>query len=122
MQVTDVGGSKSLTSITCVLFKKMTDMCKSEIFSKVLGIVSAEMELPEEMILSGCKSTEVVDARSILVKVLHEVGIYPVQIARMMRKTPASIRYLLTNYEQRKNANKIIEIYAQKVRKSFENN
>lgn len=62
---------------------------------------------------------EVVDARSILAKLLNERGLYPEQIAVLLHKTSASIRYLLSNYESRKSANKIITIYTQNVRKSL---
>lgn len=70
-------------------------------------------------ILGNSKQMEVVDARSILVKLLQESGFYPIQIARFMRKTPASIRILSANYENRKSANKIIVIYMQNIRKSM---
>lgn len=86
-------------------------MCKSEIFAKIINAVSIETEVSEPLILSNSKAMEVVDARSILAKLLQESGFYPMQIARFMQKTPASIRFLLTNYENRKNANKIIDIY-----------
>ena len=97
-------------------------MCKSEIFAKIIKAVSIETEVSEALILSNSKAMEVVDARSILAKLLQESGFYPMQIARFMQKTPASIRFLLTNYENRKNANKIIDIYTQNIRKALEKN
>ena len=97
-------------------------MCKSEIFAKIINAVSIETEVSEDLILSNSKAMEVVDARSILAKLLQESGFYPMQIARFMQKTPASIRFLLTNYENRKNANKIIDIYTQNIRKALEKN
>ena len=95
-------------------------MCKSEIFAKIIKAVSIETEVSEALILSNSKAMEVVDARSILAKLLQESGFYPMQIARFMQKTPASIRFLLTNYESRKNTNKIIDIYTQNIRKALE--
>lgn len=77
-------------------------MCKSEIFAQIMNAVSIETEVSGTLILSNSKSMEVVDARSILAKLLQESGFYPMQIARFMRKTPASIRFLLTNYEKPK--------------------
>lgn len=96
-------------------------MCKTKIFAEVLKAVSVETEIPEDMILSKCRSMEVVDARSVLVKILSEKGLYPVQIAYMLHKTPASVRNLLSNYDIRKVTNKMIEIYSQNIRKLFEN-
>lgn len=95
-------------------------MCKSEIFSRIMEAVSIETEVSDILILSNSKSMEVVDARSILAKLLQESGFYPMQIARFMQKTPACIRFLLTNYESRKNTNKIIKIYTQNIRKALE--
>lgn len=94
-------------------------MCKSEIFAEILEAVSRETEVSASQILGDCKQMEVVDARSITAKLLNEKGLYPEQIAVLMHKTAASVRYLLSNYENRKSANKIIAIYMQNVRKSL---
>ena len=61
-------------------------MCKSEIFAEILEAVSHETEVSAPQILGLSKQMEVVDARSILVKLLQERGFYPIQIARFMRK------------------------------------
>ena len=92
-------------------------MCKSEIFSEIIEAVSRETEVSASQILGCSKHMEVVDARSIAAKLLHEKGLYPEQIAVLLHKTAASIRYLLSNYESRKAANKIIAIYTQNIRK-----
>ena len=97
-------------------------MCKSEIFAKIIQAVSIETEVSETLILSNSKAMEVVDARSILAKLLQESGFYPMQIARYMHKTSASIRFLLTNYESRKNTNKMISIYTQNIRNVIKKN
>ena len=94
-------------------------MCKSEIFAEILEAVSRETEVSAAQILGWSKYMEVVDARSITAKLLNEKGLYPEQIAVLMHKTAASVRYLLSNYENRKSANKIIAIYTQNVRKSL---
>ena len=75
-------------------------MCKSEIFAKIINAVSIETEVSA--------------------KLLQESGFYPMQIARYMHKTSASIRFLLTNYESRKNTNKMIPIYTQNIRNAIE--
>jgi hypothetical protein len=95
-------------------------MCKTQLFSHVLSLVSKETEIPELMILSNSKIVSVVDARSILVNILVEQGLYPNQIAEYLHKTPASIRNLHNNFVNRQRSNKIIANYAQNVRKSLE--
>lgn len=95
-------------------------MYKSELFQKILSLVSEVTEIPSIMILSKSKVIAVVDARSILVNILAEQGLYPVQIAELVDHTPASIRNLISNYSNRCKGNHIIAIYSQKVRKRIE--
>ncbi|MBD9352927.1 MAG: hypothetical protein EGP72_06335 [Phocaeicola plebeius] len=91
-------------------------MCKTQIFNDILQIVSEETEINEALILSDNKSTAVVDARSILVDILREKGLYPVQIAEYLHKTPAGIRNLISGFENRKRSNGILAIYSQRIR------
>ena len=49
-------------------------MCKSEIFAKIINIVSKETEVSVDQILSSDKKMETVDARYLLVS-LHYVNI-----------------------------------------------
>lgn len=97
-------------------------MCKSEIFAEILNIVGKETEVSTELILSSSKVTEVVDARSIVVFFLTEYGLYPEQIATLLHKTSASIRYLISTFESRKLANKMIayicKIFANRLKMS----
>lgn len=51
-------------------------MCKSEIFAKIINIVSKETEVSVDQILSSDKNMETVDARYLLVFFLFESGIY----------------------------------------------
>lgn len=97
-------------------------MCKSEIFNRILDVVSQQTEIPREQILSSSKSMEVVDARCILFRLLQEQGLYPGQIATQAGKTPAAIRYLLAHFEDRVKTNKIVKIYLQNIRKRIESN
>lgn len=94
-------------------------MCKSEIFAEIIEAVSRETEVSAAQILSDCKHTDIVDARSVLVNILSETGFYPEQIARYIHKTAAAVRYLLNDFERRKSKNKIIAIYMQNIRKSI---
>lgn len=102
--------------------KNENSMCKSEIFAEILNVVSKETEISSELILSSSKVTEAVDARSIVVFFLIEQGLYPEQIAALLHKTSASIRYLISTFESRKNNNKMVAIYLKNIRKSLENN
>lgn len=54
-------------------------MCKSEIFAKIINIVSKETEVSVDQILSSDKNMETVDARYLLVFFLFESGMYPSQ-------------------------------------------
>lgn len=81
--------------------------------------VTRETEVPEELIRSGRKRIEVVDARSIAVKLMAEHGLYPNQIAKYMNMTSSSVRNLLSGYQARCSQNKILAIYAQNVRNSL---
>lgn len=96
-------------------------MSKTKIFAEILEIVSIETEVSASDVISSCKQIEVVDARSIYVKILCEIGFYPVQIAEYMKRTTSSVRYLLTHYEEREKRNKMMAIYAQNVRKQLKN-
>lgn len=102
--------------------QKIKLLCVSQrFFADILNIVGKETEVSTELILSSSKVTEVVDARSIVVFFLTEYGLYPEQIATLLHKTSASIRYLISTFESRKLANKMIAIYLQNIRKSLEN-
>lgn len=97
-------------------------MCKSQIIAQIMETVVEETEVPEDLIRSGSKKVEVVDAKCIAIKIMSEKGIYPEQIARYMHASPTSIRNLLTNYEHRIEQNKIIAIYANNIRNMLETN
>lgn len=94
-------------------------MKKSELFECLLNLVSEEMEVPAEEITGKSKRIEVVDARSVLIKLLRERSLYPDQIAKLMNKTTACIRSLLNNYESRKHENKFLEICMKQVQCKF---
>lgn len=58
-------------------------MCKSEIFAKIIALVSKGTEIPTELIVSDNRVTEIVNARYILVYILYEKGFYPSQISSL---------------------------------------
>ncbi len=84
-------------------------MCKSEVFNRVLNVVSREMEIDVDEIIGKGRTIEVVDARCMLFKLLHEEGLYPSQIAEKAHRTSASVRYLLSDFNTRVASNVILE-------------
>lgn len=46
--------------------------------------------------MSESKQADVVDARQIIIMTLADAGLYPNQIATLMRMTSANVRYILT--------------------------
>lgn len=61
-------------------------MCKSEIFAKIIALVSKGTEIPTELTVSDNRVTEIVNARYILVYILYEKGFYPSQISSLIHK------------------------------------
>lgn len=74
-------------------------MCKSEIFAKIIALVSKGTEIPTELIVSDNRVTEIVNARYILVYILYEKGFYPSQISSLIHKTKRSVNYMISNFE-----------------------
>jgi UDPglucose--hexose-1-phosphate uridylyltransferase len=58
-------------------------MYKVQIFQDSLAAVSEETGLEENQILSNAKSEEIVDARSILIKVMEEQGLSREEVGRL---------------------------------------
>lgn len=96
-------------------------MSKSDIFRHILSAVIEETEIPEEKILSDSRTTEVVDARTILVNLLIESGFYPSQIAGYLNKSISTIHNLVKYYSIRQKTNKLLSIYSQNIRKKLFN-
>lgn len=96
-------------------------MSKTEIFQKVLKAVSEETELSEEEILGDRKTTEIVDARYIVVKTLFKIGLYPTQIASLMERSQQSINSILRNFEIReKQGGRQFAVIMQRVHRSLD--
>ncbi|MEQ3166085.1 hypothetical protein AAA214_23390 [Parabacteroides goldsteinii] len=96
-------------------------MCKSEIFAKILRIVSEETEISANDILSGSKDMDIVDARYLLVHLLYERGFYPSQIALHVCKTKRSINYILSSFSDRLRGGKILRIQYENIKKILGN-
>ena len=86
-------------------------MCKSEIFAKIINIVSKETEVSVDQILSSDKNMETVDARYLLVSLLFESGMYPSQIAAHIHKTKRAVNYMISNFHERIESGKMMRIY-----------
>ena len=97
-------------------------MCKSEIFAKIINIVSKETEVPVDQILSSDKNMETVDARYLLVSLLSESGMYPSQIAVHIHKTKRAVNYMISNFYERMESGKMLRIYWDNIKKSLGNN
>lgn len=69
-------------------------MSKTDIYKSLIKAIESETEISEDKILSESRKTEVVDARSILVNLMHENGFYPSQIAQFIHKTPSTVHNL----------------------------
>lgn len=94
-------------------------MPRTDIYRAIIDAIEKETEITEDRILSKAKTTEVVDARAILVNMMLENGFYPSQIARYIHKTPSSVNNLIRDYSNRVKNNKIIQIYLTNIRKNI---
>lgn len=75
-------------------------MCKSY-FERLLAIVASLCELDEAQILYGRKTDEVVDARWIIVKILHEQGYHTAKISLLLNMTQRNVTHILTIFQDR---------------------
>lgn len=94
-------------------------MGKQGTFNKVLALVEEETEIARELILSGNKSEEVVDARALLIYTLFEQGFYPSQIAAISGICPRCIMPFINNFNDRKESRRILGINYERVRRKL---
>ena len=102
--------------------KIQTTMCKSEIFAKIIALVSKGTEIPTELIVSDNRVTEIVNARYILVYILYEKGFYPSQISSLIHKTKRSVNYMISNFHIRLKSEKMMRIYWDNIKNLLGNN
>lgn len=76
-------------------------MNKSEYFNKVIQIVSELYDVTEQEIISGSHIIDVVDARWIAIKLLHEKGYSSRQISTLFHKTKRCITHALQYFRSR---------------------
>lgn len=97
-------------------------MCESEIFAKIIALVSKGTEIPTELIVSDNRVTEIVNARYILVYILYEKGFYPSQISSLIHKTKRSVNYMISNFHIRLKSEKMMRIYWDNIKNLLGNN
>lgn len=85
-------------------------MYKMQIFQETLSAVVETTEIEQGQILSGCKQEEVVDARSLLIKLMSEKGLYPVQISKITGLNSRSVTQFLLGFKSRINSRKILRM------------
>lgn len=85
-------------------------MYKMQIFQDTLSAVVEAMEVEQEQILSGCKQEEVVDARSLLIKLMNDKGLYPVQISKITGLNSRSVTQFLLDFRERVDSRKILRM------------
>lgn len=81
-----------------------------QIFQDTLSAVVEAMEVEQEQILSGCKQEEVVDARSLLIKLMNDKGLYPVQISKITGLNSRSVTQFLLDFRERVDSRKILRM------------
>ena len=91
------------------------EMRKQEMFEMVLSFIEEETEVSRSLILSGDKHEEVVDARSLLIIVLSELGFYPSQIAALSGICPRCISPFIVAFGERRASRRMLGIYYERV-------
>lgn len=97
-------------------------MRKSELFAQILSAVAEETELSTSEILSNRKTTEIVDARYLLVYLLVYFRFYRSEIARHLNITPQAVGRIFTNFDSRCKQNRILESNLNRIRTELEHN
>lgn len=92
-------------------------MYKMQIFQDSLDAVAEETGIEKELILSNGKGEEVVDARCILVEVMSECGLYPLQISGFTGICPRSVTRFLLGFHARCAARTVMRINYDNVKK-----
>lgn len=81
-----------------------------QIFQETLAAVENAMEIDSAQILSGCKQEEVVDARALLIRLMRDRGLYPVQISSITGLNSRSVTQFLLSFSERIKTRKILRM------------
>jgi hypothetical protein len=91
-------------------------MYKMQIMQEVLSSVVDVTDIEQESILSGCKQEEVVDARALLIRLMRDKGLYPVQISKLTGINSRCVTRFLLGFKARINARKLLRIHYENLR------
>lgn len=91
-------------------------MYKMQVYLDTLSAVAEETEVEMEKILSGCKEEEVVDARILLIRLLSEQGLYPIQISKFTGICQRSVNRFLLDFPDRISSRKIMRLFYDNLR------
>lgn len=94
----------------------------AELAGHVIELVAHETEIPEEAILSKSRTAEVVDARHLAIKLLHQKDIYTKRIAEIFGMSPRSVRHIITTFDARIQTNRSLGYNLAKIRKQLGDN
>ena len=94
-------------------------MYKMQIYLDTLSAVAEEAEVEMDKILSGCKEEEVIDARSLLIQLLYDQGLYPIQIGRFTGICQRSIDRFLLDFPDREASRKMMRINYDNLKKKL---
>lgn len=70
-------------------------------FDRLVSIVAQLSDLSDADILHGRKTDAVVDARWVIVKILHEQGFHTSKIAMSLNMTQRNVTYILNVFQDR---------------------
>ena len=94
-------------------------MYKMQIFQDVIEAVVLETEIGRGKILSGCKEEEVIDARSLLIQLMYDKGLYPIQISRITGICQRSVNRFLMCFSCRCQTRKMLGLNYYNLRKKL---
>lgn len=90
-------------------------MVKTEIFKEILSAVSHITEIAPERIASNDTTEEAVDARYILVYILHKKGFYASTIAPYIGHRKRSVNRIISDFENRLSSSPMMQIFLKKL-------
>ena len=99
--------------------RKRVAMYKMQVYLDTLQAVAEETEVEMEKILSGCKEEEVIDARAILIRLLSEQGLYPIQISRFTGICVRSVNRFLLDFQDRIVSRRMMRLFYDNVKKKL---
>ncbi len=92
-----------------------------DIANNVIDIVARETDMSKGSIMSSTRNSEVVDARHMVIKILHSRGLYPSRIARIMGLSVRAVHYVITSFDDRMTGNKSLAMTYERIAKQLGN-